>query len=162
MDNITKLNLNSINRKYSDEVITEQYEKAYSTIFFSSNYVFKVFSSKDNLYNKKAIEDEFAWDDSMPFLKPELYEVRDSSGDELDILVLNRLPIQSNVLFGLVSKRLEVDTIIEVGQKLLKLQEGYKRYSISSNELYENYVSNVELQMSFLDKILSTKIKTFD
>lgn len=159
MENIIQIDLKSIDCKYIDEVIIDKYEKAYSTILFSSNYVFKIFSQKDELYNEKAAKDEYDWDCAMPFLKPNLYKIRDSIGDEFNILVMNRMPIQSNILFGLINQKLAIDTIIEVGQKILMMQERYKRHNLSSVELYEKYISNVQVQISFLNKILSSKIQ---
>lgn len=159
MENITQIDLKSIDCKYIDEVITEQYEKAYSTILFSSNYVFKIFPKKDELYNEKAVKDEYDWDCSMPFLKPDLHKIKNPIGDELNILVMNRLPVQSCILFGLINQKLTTDTIIEVGQKILMMQRGYKRHNLSPVELYENYISNVQIQISFLNEVLSQKIK---
>lgn len=159
MKNISQIDLKSINYKYIDEVIIEQYEKAYSTVLFSSNYVFKIFSNKDGIYNAKAIEDEYNWDYSMPFLKPNLHKIKNSVGDELNILVMNRLPVQSNILFGLLNQTLTSNMIIEVGHRILKIEADYKKHNLSCVELYENYISNVQVQISFLKEVLSQNLK---
>lgn len=159
MENITQIDLKSIDCKYIDEVITEQYEKAYSTILFSSNFVFKFFSNKNGIYNTKAIEDEYNWDCSMPFLRPNLHKIKNPFGDELNILVMNRLPVQSNILFGLLNHKLTSDTIIQVGQRILEIEADYKQHNLSCVKLYENYISNVQVQVSYLEEILSPNLR---
>jgi len=154
-----QIDIKGIDYKYINEEIIERYEKAYSTVLFSPNYVFKVFHQKDDLYNAKAAEDEYEWDCSMPFLNPVFHKICDSNGNEYCMLVMNRLPVQSNLLFKLINHTLTTDTIVEVGQKILALQDGYEGYDLSSDELYENYISNMNMQISYLNEKLSLSLK---
>lgn len=159
MENITKIDVARLNCKYAGEIIEEQYEKAYSTILFSDNYVFKVFSQEDDLYDYLAIENEYEWDCTMPYLSPVLHRIESPAGQPLDVLVMKRLPKQSNILFGLVNYKMEITTIVEVGYKILEFEREYKKHNRVAMEIYHNYIINVKTQIKFLDNKISNTLR---
>lgn len=133
-------------------------KKVYCTVLFSQHLVFKFFDRKSNEYDLAAIASEYYWDCQMPYLQPILYDDIVINNNHFSLIVMYRIPQTSNVLYNLLCNQLSNEELIEIGNKIWGLTSTYQICNMTSNKLYSNYISNINLQLSYLHNLLSPSI----
>lgn len=148
------MELNQISRKLVGEGLELVLEKAYCTILFTSNYVIKLFSRNKREYDAQAIRYEYLWDKSMPFLCAKFEDNIELNNSDISALILKRIPYSSNMLYRLVNNNISKEEIVEWVYLVRKLMSRLPKIDTISEELYRNYILNLELQISKLnDKV---------
>ena len=153
------LNLAEIGNEYVDEHICYELRKKFSTVYISENYVFKAFDLSSELYSEEAIQDEVEWDDKMPFINPVLIDVYRNKNEHIKVLVLKRLPTDSNLLWLLINDKIDITKLVFIGKKLESLFKTYPIVNCDSKTLYEGFIKNVEMQLVELHEIIPAAVK---
>lgn len=125
-------------------------EKAYCTIVFTKKYVIKIFCRNKREYDIEAIKHEYNWDQAMPLLSARFIESVPFRGADSSVLILNRLPENSNIMHGLVHNKLSREDIVKIGNLIKKLRNYYSKITITPKSLYKNYIANLDIQIKTL------------
>lgn len=154
MNNIRcyKFLIDYIQKNYNGQNIIYIQDKAYSTLFFTLNYVFKVFPQNSTEYDFIAIQHEFEWDSRMPIIKPKLLSIMDDLNQAFLVLEMLRLPQSSNLLSMLLEKRLSSKMILQIGVQLWDTISYFEQNEMCWEQLYTNYMINLKRQLWGLDK----------
>ena len=150
--------LNQISRKLVGEDLELVLEKAYCTILFTANYVIKIFNRNKREYDVEAIRYEYLWDKSMPFLCVRFEDNIKLNNVDNSALILKRIPYSSNMLYRLANNDLSKEEIVEWTYLVRKLISCLPKTNVISEELYRNYILNLELQISKLNDKVNPKL----
>lgn len=152
--------LKKISNNLVEEDIEAILEKAYCTIIFTHNYVIKIFCRNKREYNAKAIYYEYMWDKNMPLLSARFVEHILFNGIDSSALILNRLPLWSNLLYQLAHDGISNKEILQIGILVKKLICSYSESEMDIENLYENYILNLKLQIEKLKGKIDSKLIT--
>lgn len=143
-------NIRSLENTYIQEHILDVYQKAYSILLFSEHYVFKIFFAESGIYDLAAVESEYEWDCTMPFLCPKIYTNVEIEGKSGSVLVMKKLPQTSNILYMVLNGKVTVEKLGRLGRQISDFFHDYKCCKVSAQALYRSYIENVQQQLSEL------------
>lgn len=152
------LELNQISKMLVNENIESILEKLHCTVLFTSSYVIKIFPENSLKYDAEILYNEYLWDKQMPYLSAELVENIIFDGFNINVLTLKRLPLYTNILYKLIHDDLSNEKIVLIGDLINNLIYTLPSIEITPKELYKNYISNLNLQITELNDKLSLEL----
>lgn len=143
--------LNEISKKLVNEDVESILEKAYCSVLFTSTYVIKLFGGNKREYDEKALQHEYLWDKSMPYLSARFVESIEFCGINISALILRRIPNSANMLYKLICNEIVNKEILQVGNLIKNLVFNFQKIEVTPETLYKNYISNLDLQITELN-----------